>query len=147
MDWLIWLIVGVVLLGVEAVTLAFVAVYFGVAALVAALFAGIGAPLWLQIVVFCAVSVLGLAMTRRIATRVLKGPVVKTNVHTLAGRRGVVTKTITGDDGKGQIRLGSDFWTARPYFDDGIDLPEGTRVEVVKIEGATAVVVPIELAP
>ena len=49
--------------------------------------------------------------------------------------------------GRGQIRLGSDFWTARPYFDDGIELPEGTRVEVVKIEGATAVVVPIELAP
>ena len=147
MDWLIWLIVGVVLLGIEAVTLAFVAVYFGVAALVAALFAAIGAPLWLQIVVFCAVSVLGLAMTRRIATRLMKGPVVKTNVHTLAGRRGVVTKPITGDDGRGQIRLGTDYWTARPYFDDGVELPEGTRVEVVKIEGATAVVVPIELAP
>ena len=147
MDWLIWLVAGVVLLGIEAVTLAFVAVYFGVAALVAALCAAIGAPLWLQIVVFCAVSVLGLAMTRRIATRVLKGPVVKTNVHSLAGRRGIVTKPITGDDGRGQVRLGSDYWTARPYFDDGVELPEGTRVEVVKIEGATAVVVPIELAP
>ena len=147
MDWLIWLVVGVVLLGIEAVTLAFVAVYFGVAALVAALFAGIGAPLWLQIVVFCGVSVLGLAMTRRIATRVMKGPVVKTNVHTLAGRRGIVTKTITGDDGKGQIRLGSDFWTARPYFDDGETIPEGAKVEVVKIEGATAVVLMIDPTP
>ena len=144
MDWLIWLIVGVVLLGIEAVTLAFVAVYFGVAALVAALFAGIGAPLWLQIVVFCAVSVLGLAMTRRIATRVMKGPVVKTNVHTLAGRRGVVTKSITGDDGRGQVRLGSDYWTARPYFDDGNGIPAGAKVEVMKVDGVTAVVLQID---
>lgn len=145
MAWLVWLLIGVGLLVIEAVTLAFVAIYFGVAGLVAALIAGLGAPLWLQVVVFCAVSLLGLGLTRRIATRALRGPVVKTNVHGLVGRRGIVTKPISPDQG-GQIRIGGDYWTAQPYFDDATLIPEGARVEVMKVEGVTAVVIPIESA-
>jgi membrane protein implicated in regulation of membrane protease activity len=144
MDWLIWLLVGVGLLVAEAFTLAFVAVYFGVAALVAALIAGVGAPVWLQVIVFCAVSLLGLASTRRLATRVFRGPVVRTNVHSLAGRRGIVTKAISVDEGKGQVRIGTDYWSAKPYFEDAPVIPEGTRVEVLKVEGVTAVVMPVD---
>ncbi len=143
MAWLVWLLVGVGLLVLEAVTLAFVAIYFGVAGLVAALIAGLGAPLWLQVVVFCVVSLVGLGLTRRIATQALRGPVVKTNVHGLAGRRGVVTKPISRDGG-GQVRIGGDYWTAQAYFDDADVIPEGARVEVMKVEGVTAVVMPIE---
>jgi membrane protein implicated in regulation of membrane protease activity len=142
-DWLVWLIVGVVLLGVEAVTLAFVAVYFGVAALAAALIAGIGGPLWLQVVVFCVVSLAGLGLTRRIATRILRGPVVKTNIHRLVGQRGIVTKAIPADVGQGQIQIGTEFWTARPYFDDGSTIPVGAKVEVMKVDGVTAVVLEV----
>jgi membrane protein implicated in regulation of membrane protease activity len=142
-DWLVWLLVGVGLLVVEAFSVAFVAVYFGVAALVAALVAAFGAPLWLQVVVFCAVSLTGLALTRRIATRAIRGPVVKTNVHAVVGRRGIVTKPISLDAGTGQIRIGGDYWTARPYFDDTPDIPEGARVEVMRVEGVTAVVMPL----
>jgi membrane protein implicated in regulation of membrane protease activity len=143
MAWLVWLLVGVGLLVLEAVTLAFVAIYFGVAALVAALMAGIGGPLWLQVVVFCAVSLLGLGLTRRIATQTFRGPAVRSNVHGLVGRRGVVTKPLSPDEA-GQIRIGGDYWTALPYFDDAPVIPEGARVEVMKVEGVTAVVMPIE---
>jgi membrane protein implicated in regulation of membrane protease activity len=142
-DWLVWLLVGVGLLVVEAFTLAFVAIYFGVAALVAAFVAGLGAPLWLQVVVFAAVSLTGLALTRRIATRAVRGPVVKTNVHALIGRKGIVTKPISLDAGTGQIRIGGDYWTARAYFDDTPEIPEGERVEVMRVEGVTAVVMPL----
>ncbi len=142
MDWVVWLVVGVVLLGIEAVSLAFVAVYFGVAALVAAFVAGVGAPLWLQLVFFGAVSLLGLFLTRRIATRVLRGPAPKTNVHTLVGRRGVVTKVLDDADA-GQIRVGSEYWTARAYFDDAGEVPIGAKVEVMKVDGVTAVVMPL----
>lgn len=143
MVWLVWLLIGVGLLVLEAVTVAFVAIYFGVAALVAALVAGLGAPVWLQVVLFCAVSLLGLVLTRRIATRLFRGPAVRTNVHSLVGRRGVVTKPIAPDDA-GQIRIGGDYWTAQPYFDDAAVIPEGARVEVMKVVGVTAVVMPIE---
>ncbi len=145
MAWLVWLIVGVVLLGVEAISLAFVAVYFGVAALFAALVAAIGGPAWSQVVCFGAASLLGLVLTRRIATRVLRGPAPKTNVQTLVGRRGVVTKTL-GDDATGQIRVGTEYWTARTYFEDAGEVPPGSKVEVMSIEGVTAVVMPLELA-
>lgn len=144
MDWLVWLIVGVVLIGVEAVTLAFVAVYFGVAALAAALIAGIGGPLWLQVAAFCVVSLAGLGATRRIATQILRGPVTKTNIHRLVGRRGIVTKHIAADVGQGQVQIGTEFWTARGYFEDGSEIPEGAKVEVVKVDGVTAVVLPID---
>jgi membrane protein implicated in regulation of membrane protease activity len=144
MDWLVWLIVGVVLLGVEAVSLAFVAVYFGIAALVAALVAGLGGPLWLQVAVFCVVSLLGLVLTRRIAKQLMRGPAVKTNIHRLVGRRGIVTKEIPADVGQGQIQVGTEYWTARPFFEDGHGIPEGAKVEVVKVDGVTAVVLQIE---
>jgi membrane protein implicated in regulation of membrane protease activity len=143
MAWLVWLLVGVGLLVVEAVTLAFVAVYFGVAALIAALIAGLGAPLWLQVVVFCVASLAGLVSTRRIATRAMRGPLVKTNVHALVGRRAVVTKAITSDETPGQIRMGGDYWSAKAYFDDAPAIPEGARVEIMKVEGVTAVVMPV----
>jgi membrane protein implicated in regulation of membrane protease activity len=89
------------------------------------------------------VSLTGLALTRRIATRAFRGPVVKTNVHALVGRRGIVTKPISVDAGTGQIRIGGDYWTARPYFDDTPEIPEGARVEVMGVEGVTAVVMPL----
>ena len=144
MAWLVWLLLGVGLLVLEAVTLAFVAVYFGVAALVAALADAAGAPVWLQVVLFCAVSLAGLAATRRLATRVFRGPPVRTNVHSLVGRRGVVTKPVPADGGTGQVRLGADYWSARAYFEDAPAIPEGTRVEVMKVEGVTAIVMPLD---
>ena len=144
MDWLVWLVVGLVLLGLEAVTLTFVAVYFGIAALAAAVFAGLGAPLWLQVAVFCGMSVASLVLTRRIARQMFRGPAPKTNVHTLAGRRGIVTRAIDGDGGSGQVRIGTEYWSARPYFDDAGVIPEGGRVEVVRVEGVTAIVLPLD---
>ena len=144
MDWIIWLVLGGALLAVEAVTLAFVAIYFGVAALVAALAAGLGAPVWLQATVFSGVSLLGLGLTRRIATQVLRGPAPKTNVHTIVGRRGIVTRPLSADTGLGQIRIGSEYWSARPYFEDSAEIPAGARVEVMQVEGVTAVVMPLD---
>ncbi|MEA2444209.1 MAG: hypothetical protein QOJ12_1501 [Thermoleophilales bacterium] len=143
MAWLVWLLVGVGLLVMEAFTLAFVAVYFGVAAIIAALVASLGAPLWLQVVLFGGVSLAGLAATRRIATRAFRGPVVKTNVHALVGRRGLVTKPVSTDGG-GQVRIGGDYWTAQPYFDDAPVIPEGARVEILKVEGVTVMVMPMD---
>jgi membrane protein implicated in regulation of membrane protease activity len=45
-------------------------------------------------------------------------------------------------DGGGSIKLGGELWTARPY-DEMSTIPPGTRVEVMAIDGATAVVYPI----
>jgi membrane protein implicated in regulation of membrane protease activity len=142
-----WIVAALVFFGIEATTVSFVALYFGVAALVAALAAALGAGLPLQIVVFSVVSVVTLLATRGWVTRALKrSPVVRSNVNSLVGRRGIVTVPITAATGRGQIRVGTEYWTARPYMDDSSEIEEGTAVEVLAIEGVTALVLPLDRA-
>jgi membrane protein implicated in regulation of membrane protease activity len=143
----VWVVIGLALFAIEATTLTFVALYFGVAALVAALAAALGVNVPLQLLVFALVSVVSLVTTRGMITRALKRtPVVRSNVHALIGRRGVVTVPITAASGRGQIRVGSEFWTARPYMEDAADIDAGAPVEVLAIEGNAALVLPLDRA-
>ncbi len=143
----VWIVVAVALFALEATTIAFVALYFGVGALAAALAAALGTPLAVQALVFAAVSVLALVSTRRFVMGSLqRGPVVRSNVNALVGRQGVVTVPITQSAGRGQIRVGGEFWTARPYMPDCADIGEGEPVEVLSVEGVTALVLPVNRA-
>ena len=147
MALVVWIVVAVALFAIEATTIAFVALYFGVGALAAALAAALGAPVALQAISFAAVSALSLVSTRGILTRSLqRAPAVRSNVDSLVGRRGIVTLPINGPAGRGQIRVGGEYWTARPYMPDCADIGEGEPVEVLSIEGVTALVLPVERA-
>lgn len=139
--WILWVVIGVILLGVEATTTAFVAVYFGLAALVTAALAALGLPAVVQVLAFAALSAGGMALTRPALKR-LAGttPRLRTGVDAMRGRRGVVTTAI-GELDAGQVRIGSETWTARNYF-DGEAIAAGTRVEVVQVQGVTALVIP-----
>lgn len=141
----VWIVAAVALLAIEATTVAFVALYFGAGALVAALAAALGAPIALQVLVFAAVSVLTLLSTRGLLTRAMRAtPAQRSNVSSLVGRRGVVTVPITVAAGRGQIRVGGEFWTARPYLDDSADIETGSPVEILGVEGVTALVLPLD---
>jgi membrane protein implicated in regulation of membrane protease activity len=143
----VWIVAALALFAIEATTVSFVALYFGAAALVAALAAALGAGLALQIVVFAVVSVVALLATRGLVTRALqRSPVVRSNVNSLVGRRAVVTVPITAVAGRGQIRVGTEYWTARPYLDDSSEIAEGTTVEILGVEGVTALVLPLDRA-
>ena len=139
--WILWVVVGVILLGVEATTTAFVAVYFGIAALATAVLAALGLPAVIQVLAFAGISAGGMALTRPALKR-LAGttPRLRTGVDAMRGRRGVVTTAI-GELDSGQVRIGSETWTARNYF-DGEAIAAGTRVEVVQVKGVTALVIP-----
>ena len=140
----VWIVAALALFGIEATTVSFVALYFGVGALASALVAAVGGGLALQLLVFSLVSVLTLLATRRWVSRSLtRVPVARSNVNSLVGRRGVVTHAITAAAGRGQIRVGTEFWSARPYIESG-DIPEGETVEVLSIEGVTALVMPLD---
>jgi membrane protein implicated in regulation of membrane protease activity len=141
----VWIVAALVLFGVEATTVSFVALYFGVGALVSALAAALGAGVAVQLLVFSVVSVAALLATRGMVTRSLQRvPVLKSNVNSLVGRRGVVTVPITSVAGRGQIRVGTEYWTARPYMEDADDIEEGVPVEVLGVEGVTALVLPLD---
>ena len=139
--WVIWVVAAVVLVIVEATTTAFVAIYFGFAALVTAIAAVVGLPVALQLVIFGVVSVGSMVLTRP-ALRQAAGRTtgIRTGVDAMQGRIGVVVRPIAELE-PGQVKVGGETWTARSFY-DGESIPEGARIEVVRVEGVTALVVP-----
>src|SRR5437899_5248636 len=143
----IWLGMAALLILVELLTIAFVASYLAVGALAAAGAWAIGFPLAGQAAVFCAVSVGLLGLTRRVLLRLVRPSrgLPDTPGRELIGRVGVVTREI-GPHRAGQVRIGTDPWTARAYTGDD-PIPAGTAVEVMLLEGATALVHPLPERP
>jgi membrane protein implicated in regulation of membrane protease activity len=137
--WLVWVVAAVLLAVGEILTpglffLGPVALGAGVAAVVAAL----GAAVWLQLIVFAAVSAASLAVLRPLARRHLHMPAsIRTGTAALEGAHAVVLQRV--DDHGGRVRIGGEEWSARAFMPDQVIEP-GTRVEVMKIEGATALV-------
>lgn len=137
-----WLVAGVLLVVLEAVTAALISIWFvggAAAALIAAL---CGGPLWLQIGLFVVMSALLLLVLRPFLRKQIKGEKERTNVDANLGKYGVVTETIDNLNGSGHILIDHADWTARSM--DGANIAVGSRVVVRKIEGVRAWV---ELAP
>ena len=108
------------------------------AAVGAAITAGIGGGIVLQLIVFIAVSLASLAFLRPIARRHLHMPALtRTGTAALVGTKAVVLQRV--DANGGLVRIGGEDWSARAFFEEQ-SLEPGARVEVAKIEGATALV-------
>jgi membrane protein implicated in regulation of membrane protease activity len=104
------------------------------AAAIVALFAGGIA----SVIVFIVASLLSLAVLRPIARSHIRMPALaRTGTDALVGRRAVVTRRV--DSVGGRVRIGGEEWSARSYLDNEV-YAEGTTVDVVRIEGATALV-------
>lgn len=139
-----WVVTALALLALEAASMALVGAYFAFGALAAGVAALFGAELWLQLVVFAVVSVVSLVLTRRPLKAALRSaPLVPSNAPAIVGRRGVVTIAIpAGTGARGQVRIGTEDWSARPENDDAA-LEKGATVEIVGLEGVTAIVRPV----
>lgn len=138
--WVIWVVAAVVLLIAEATTSAFIAIYFGLAAIAAAAVALTGVGLVVQLITFAALSVGSLTITRPALKRAIGSTHLhRTGVDAMQGRIGVVTRSI-GELEPGLVKIGGETWTARSFYDEE-PIAEGSRVEVIKIEGVTALVV------
>jgi len=143
MEWLVWVVAGLAALGVEALTLSFVISYFGLGAFAAAGAAALGAPVAGQLAVFAVVSLTLLVLTRRVVVGLIDARTLEAEPpHALIGRGAIVTIPVSAHPGTGQIRVGDDFWTARPADDVEVAIPAGAPVEVVEVVGVTARVRP-----
>lgn len=146
--WIIWLVLILIFLTVEVVTLELTFLMIAVGSLgglVAGLF---GAPWWLQLVIAAVLAVLLLVVIRPPLLRALKkgGDPARSNVDALLGTDGTVVASIGGEFGIGQVKLANgETWTARlsPITEQRI-VAAGERVLVTSIDGATAVIVPVE---
>jgi membrane protein implicated in regulation of membrane protease activity len=137
-EWILWMIAAGVLAVGEMFTLGFFAGPIAVAAVTAAIVALAGGGVALQWIVFTAVSAASLVVLRPIARRHLHTPArLRTGTAALVGARAVVLERVDGDSGT--VKLAGEVWSARSYDEDHAFEP-GTRVEVLKIEGATALV-------
>ncbi|WP_285724742.1 NfeD family protein [Psychromicrobium xiongbiense] len=138
--WALWLAVFLVLAVIEMLTLDLFFIMLAGGALVALLSALLGAPIWLQVIVFCVVALVMILFLRPIALRHLhRGPVNSlSNVPRLLGQSALTLTDVTPDGGR--IKIGGDVWSARS---PGGLIPSGHQVTVHAIEGATAVVVPL----
>jgi membrane protein implicated in regulation of membrane protease activity len=137
-EWVYWMIAAGVFAAGEIFTMGFFLGPIAVAAVLAALVALAGGGLALQLLVFSAAAVASVAVLRPIARRHLRTPAqLRTGAAALVGARALVIDTVDGDGGS--VKIGGETWTARAFDEDAVYEP-GTRVEVMKIEGATALV-------
>ncbi len=138
----VWVVLALVLVAVETFTVAFIGIYLAAGALCAAVVAAFDGALWLQLVVFAVVSAATLYLTRpALRSRFVNAPLVPSNVPALVGRRGVVVAIPAGTGGRGQVRVGTEDWSARST--DEATVAVGVTVEVVSIEGVAVIVRPI----
>ena len=138
-SWILWLILGVVLVIAEIFTLGFVLFWFGLGALAAALvaFAGFGWA-W-QFLTFAIVSIALTAMSRTIFARYLphaEANMVKTAVDSLPGKIGTVTSASNGSMNEAAVKVFGSTWTAYP-IDGDTKLIDGEKVEVVEVKGSS----------
>ncbi|MFI7694384.1 NfeD family protein [Nonomuraea sp. NPDC049655] len=141
-EWVIWIILAVVLGVAELFTLTAALGLLGVAALLTAVTAAVGLPVPLQILVFALSSAAGMVVIRPLAVRYLQQPPLQRfGVEALVGKPAYVVSEVTGRDGR--VRIGGEEWSARAY-DETLVIPTGATVDIIEIEGATALVYPRE---
>ncbi len=137
-EWVLWVIAAGLLAVGEILTLGFFLGPVAIAAAAAAVVALAGAGLAVQWIVFIALSMASLLVLRPVAKRHLRTPgQLRTGTAALVGGQALVLQRVDRDGG--QVKLAGEVWSARAYDDDDIYEP-GARVEVMKIDGATALV-------
>lgn len=129
-----WLIVVAVMLVIEIFTMGLTTIWFSIGAVVAAIASGIGAPIWLQALLFSVVSVVIMLLVRPFAMKVINKDGIKTNIEEIIGKRAEVIEEINNRREQGKVRFRGVEWMARSS--DGTKLAVG---EVVTVEAITGV--------
>jgi membrane protein implicated in regulation of membrane protease activity len=137
--WLVWAIAALLLAVGEIFTPGlFFLGPIAVGAVAAAFISLAGPAVWVQLLAFAGAAFISLAFLRPIARAHLSmPPALRTGTAALQGARATVLQRV--DQNGGRVKIGGEEWSARAYMPDQV-LEPGTSVEVVKIEGATALV-------
>ncbi len=135
---MLWVLLAVILAVGEVMSLSLFLAPFAIGALAGAVAELAGANAAVAIIVFLVSSGLLFGFVRPIARRHMRTPAqLRTGTAALVGKTALVTETVTADGGA--VKLEGEVWTARPYVPDEV-IASGSRVHVVEIQGATALV-------
>ena len=137
-EWVLWMVAAGLFAVGEIFTMGFFLAPVAIAAVMAAAAALLGAGLALQVVVFILIAAASLAILRPVARGHLRTPAqLRTGTAALVGQPATVLERVDGEGGS--VKLAGEVWSARS-FDEDMAFEPGQRVEVLKIEGATALV-------
>ena len=142
--WIFWLIAaGIFFIG-EMLTAGFLIFWLGAGSLIALLVSFLTKNLFIQTAAFVFSSIILILATKSFADKFTKKDSVATNVYTLSGKNGIVIEEINPTEGKGQIKVGGEVWSA--LCDENLVIPKDSEVEIVRIQGVKAYVTPIKIA-
>lgn len=137
----LWFILIVVFLLIEASTVSLVSSWFSVGALAAMIAALCGAEIWLQAVLFMVISVVLLACFRPMFRKFIKPRLVKTNVDAITEKTGIVLEKIDNIQSVGRVKIDGMEWSARST--ENVTIAEGTVVRIDRVEGVKVFVTPV----
>ena len=135
---IVWLLLFAAFLIVELLTMGLTTIWFAGGSLAACLLAALHAPLWLQIIIFLAASVLLLYFTRPIAVKYFNKSRTRTNVESMIGLDAIVISEINNLEGIGQVKVNGMDWSARSK--DGSVITVGSVVKIASVEGVKLIV-------
>lgn len=140
--WQFWLIIAGAFVILEIATMGFLVFWFALGALAALVVSLITDSILIQAIVFLVVSTILLFATKPLVNKIMpKDSFVKTNSYSIEGKVGRVTIDIEPVEGKGQVKVGGESWSAKSADDTYI--PKDTEVIVEKIEGVKVIVKPL----
>ena len=134
----IWLIASAIMFITEIFTISFLLFFPAIGAFLAFLCAIFGANTYVQVIVFVLSSILLIVFIRPIVTKFFKTNNVAMNSKSVVGKNAVVIKAIDNINGRGQVKVAGEVWSAVSYNDE--DIEEGATVVVLKIEGVKLIV-------
>lgn len=138
LDSIIWIAIAIIFAVIEGVTVQLVALWFAIGAAVSALAGGIGADFAIQLLIFCVVSGVLLALTRPLVKKRLSTPMQRTNADSNIGKTGVVLEEVNNISATGRVNVNGLDWAARTEDDSFVAV--GKKVEVLRIEGVKLIV-------
>ena len=137
--WQFWIIVAGLFFIIEMATVGFLVFWFGVGALIAMIASLFTINIAIQTAVFVFSSTILLFFTRPFVNKFSKKEnQVQTNAYSIIGKKGIVIKEIDPISGQGQIKVGTEIWSAKSIEDKKIE--KGSEVEISEIDGVKAVV-------
>lgn len=136
--YIVWAVAIVVFGAIEGVTFQLVSIWFVFGSIAALISAFLGAPIYLQIILWIAVSLAALLLTRPIVRKKLNTKIQPTNLDRCIGEQALVIEDIDNSISSGQVKVDGKIWMARS--ENGDYISKDSVVTVEKIEGVKLIV-------
>lgn len=137
MEIWVWTAIIAVTLVLEFLTAEFISIWFSVSAVVSLVLAILKVPTWVNVLVFCLLSLVLLLSLRKLCYKLLKSSNEKTNTESLIGTKTKLLTSITKDD-YGTLKISGITWNVIAQNKENIE--KDTEVEIVAITGNKLIV-------